>query len=183
MADNGTVRELLVRKWADGQPWKTFLLNSEKNVDEMRNLYAETEVPEDIVEIMSQSETPVHLVVLGADWCGDFVRNAPAVSRLCDLNPNVQFRVFDRDTHDDLMQHFLTNGGKAIPKIIIGDPEMTSFHVWGPRPAECQAIMDTNRDKMPKEQIYPMIREWYEKDCCQSVIREVFDGMRKVMNT
>jgi hypothetical protein len=71
------------------------------------------------------------------------------------------------------MRHFLTNGGKAIPKVVIGNADFSKFGVWGPRPEACQAIMTENKDKMPKEAIYPMIRAWYENDKNQTLIREI----------
>ena len=126
----------------------------------------------------------VRVLVIGTDWCGDVVANLPSLAKMADLNEKrLQLRVIDRDRHDGLMQHFLTNGGKAIPKVIIAAANMENHVSWGPRPADCQKIMVENKGKIPKEEIVPMIRDWYANDKFQTVQKEVWAAIKDVVGS
>lgn len=173
-----SLENLLTEKWNRALTFKAFVDFSQKNVDQMRENYEKTEIDQALSSDVKGFNKEVRLLAIGADWCGDHVANVPPMAKLCDLNPKIQLRVIDRDRNDDLMEHFLTNGAKAIPKIIIAAPHMRSYDTWGPRPAACQKIMSDNKDKMPKEQIYPMLREWYRNDKNQTTLREIWEKIQ-----
>lgn len=160
-------------KWVQALPWDSFVAFSAKNVGLMGTNYQNTEVPDPLAGEIKAVGSDVRVLAIGADWCGDAVANVPSIARLCDLNKQLQLRVIDRDRHDDLISRFLTNGGKAIPKVIVGSADFSRIEVWGPRPAPCQAIMTENKDKLPKDQIIPMLRQWYANDKYQTVLKEV----------
>lgn len=180
MSENGTTADralvnLLSEKWNRGMSFDAFLDYSNKNVEAMREGFANVEIAPTIADEARGLGKRVRVLVLAADWCGDVVANLPAIARLADLGPSIELRVLDRDRHADLMAEFLTNGGMAIPKVIVAPTHMGKFSTWGPRPPECQKIMTENKGKMPKEEIYPLLREWYMNDKYQSAIREIFE--------
>lgn len=147
---------------------------SHKNVARMREIHDKMTVDPQVAEEVKGFAMEARVLVLAGDWCGDCVTNLPPIARLAELNPKLQFRILDRDRHDDLMEHFLTNGARAIPKVIAATADFARIRLWGARPAACQAIMDANKGKLPKEEIIPMIREWYEKDQGQTTMKEVW---------
>lgn len=174
MTDNGNLALLLTNRWIEAQTFEAFLDYSTKNVDRMRELYEKVQIPNDLSEQVSGFEKEARVLVIGADWCGDVVANLPAMARLAELNPKIELRVIDRDRHEDLINEFLTGGSKSIPKAIVAPSSMAHCKSWGPRPAECQAIMNENKGKMPKEEIYPKIRDWYANDKSQSVLKDLW---------
>lgn len=176
---DASLPNLLSDKWNEGLTFQGFVDYSQKNVDQMRENYEKTDINQALSQEVKAFDKEARVLVIGADWCGDVVANVPSIAKLIDLNPKLQLRVIDRDRHDDLMQHFLTNGSKAIPKAVIAPPHMRSWETWGPRPAACQKIMTDNKDKMPKEQIYPMLRDWYKNDKNQTVLNEVWAIIKK----
>ena len=182
MGDANDLTELLSREWIGAMRWDGFINYSRKNVDRMKEIYEATEIPADLAEEIKALDTDIRLLVIGADWCGDVVANAPSISKLADLNPKIQLRVVDRDRHEDLMNHFLTNGSKSIPKVILCTANMRKHKEWGPRPAECQAIMMEHKGKKPKEEIVPLIRDWYVNDKHQSVLKEIWAEIKAVAN-
>ncbi len=166
---------LLSDKWIQGLTFEAFVAFSRKNVERMRENYERTVVPDALAAEVEALDRDARLLVIGADWCGDVVANVPSIARLADLNEKrLQLRILDRDRHDDLMRRFLTDGTRSIPIVIIGPPNFARHGHWGPRPAECQRIMTENKEKLPKEQIVPLIRDWYGKDAFQSVLQEVW---------
>lgn len=177
----GNLQSLLQDEWIKGLTFKGFVNYSQKNVEEFKKGYEAVEIPDSVAQQIKGIKSEVRLLMLGADWCGDVVANLPAIARLADLSPNIELRILDRDRHEELMNHFLTNGGKAIPVLIVTNGDMSEHRRWGPRPAECQRIMDENKDKKPKEEIYPMIRDWYMNDKYQTCLREVLEAIRDVV--
>ncbi|ASS66751.1 MULTISPECIES: thioredoxin family protein [unclassified Paenibacillus] len=82
----------------------------------------------------------LRVLILMADWCGDVVRNVPAVLRALE-NSGVPVEVLIMEEHLDTMDQFLTMGGRSVPIVIVAD---TGGHVlgqWGPRPARIQEPM------------------------------------------
>jgi hypothetical protein len=53
---------------------------------------------------------------------------------MADLNDQIDLKLVLRDENLELMDLFLTNGGSAIPKLIILDTENNVINTWGPRP-------------------------------------------------
>jgi hypothetical protein len=87
-------------------------------------------------------------LILMADWCGDVIRNVPVVFKA--LEPTLMpVEVMIMEQFPELMDQFLTGGGRAVPIIIIAD---TGGHVlaqWGPRPKHVQEVMTKFKQNNP----------------------------------
>lgn len=183
MSDASALQDLLIDEWVEGKTWDGFVRYATKNLDGFKGLYEKVKIPHDIEEAATNFRGRVRVIVIGADWCGDVVANLPAMAKLAALNPNIDLRIVDRDRHPELMDHFLTNGGKAIPKVIVCNSNMTNHETWGPRPAECQQIMTEGKaSETPMEEIRPKIRDWYMNDKSQSVLRDIWGMILDVSN-
>ncbi|WNQ12435.1 thioredoxin family protein [Paenibacillus aurantius] len=79
-------------------------------------------------------------VILAADWCGDVVRNVPVVFRALE-NSGMPVEVLIKEENEDIMDQFLTMGGKSIPVVIFTDTGGFVLGQWGPRPEHVQAVM------------------------------------------
>ena len=78
--------------------------------------------------------------ILMADWCGDVVRNVPVVFHAMEA-AGIPTEVLIMEQFLDVMDQFLTMGGRSVPVVLITD---TGGHVlgqWGPRPSDVQAHM------------------------------------------
>ena len=83
-----------------------------------------------------------------------------------------------RDDHDALMQHFLTNGGKAIPKLIVLDAETHEvLGDWGPRPEEAkQLILDYKASHgVVDEPAKIALQKWYVQNKGVAIQNEVMN--------
>lgn len=79
-------------------------------------------------------------LILAADWCGDVVRNVPVLFKaLEETGMPVEVMIMEQFT--ELMDRFLTMGGRAIPVAIFADTGGYVLGQWGPRPKHVQAIM------------------------------------------
>lgn len=80
--------------------------------------------------------------VITEAWCGDAAQNLPALAAIAQLQPLIQLRLVLRDQNLPLMDNYLTNGARAIPKLIVRDAQSEDdLFVWGPRPAKAQELV------------------------------------------
>lgn len=87
-------------------------------------------------------------LIIAADWCGDVVRNIPVVLEAL-KETEIPTEIFIMEEHLDLMDEFLTMGGRSIPVVLFAD---TGGHVlakWGPRPKHVQDVMIAFKEQNP----------------------------------
>ena len=124
------------------------------------------------------SETPRQLwLLITESWCGDAAQSVPVLARLASLSPTIHFRIIIRDEHLDIMDSFLTNGGRAIPKLIGLNPDTfeVNWH-WGPRPqGASNVVIRCKNEGLEKEQISLALQEWYNQDKGIGVSEELTD--------
>ncbi|GAB6927210.1 thioredoxin family protein [Paenibacillus sp. JCM 10914] len=82
----------------------------------------------------------LRVLILAADWCGDVARNVPVVFRAMET-AGIQTEVLIMEENLDVMDQFLTLGGRSIPVVIFSDIEGNVQGTWGPRPAHVQKYM------------------------------------------
>jgi hypothetical protein len=79
----------------------------------------------------------MHCLILAADWCGDVVRNVPVVLRVLE-EMGMSADVLIMEQHLEVMDQFLTMGGRSIPVVLFTDKSGNVLVQWGPRPAYVQ---------------------------------------------
>ena len=102
-------------------------------------------------------------LILNEHWCGDGAQIVPVQAAIARAsNGRIEARVLFRDQNLELMDQFLTNGGRSIPKTI----QMTqAFEVtasWGPRPAEAQDLVQRVKADPERAHLYSEeLHKWY----------------------
>jgi hypothetical protein len=159
------------------------LSEEEKSLFEYRKLnlarvnrVEKTYEPSDkIKEIISTVGKQIWLVIT-EDWCGDSAQNLPAIAKIASLNNNIQLKIVLRDSNLDLMDLYLTDGKRSIPKLVALDENLNEIFIWGPRPKKAQKYFDNLKNQgLAKEEIIKEIHSWYAKDRCQSLESEFVD--------
>lgn len=146
------------------------------NEQRMKRWDKTIKVSESVKAELANIETKQTWLVLTESWCGDAAHVVPVFNKLSELSPNINFRVVLRDENEALMNLFLTNGGKSIPKLILIDESSNEvINTFGPRPAEATKLVVDYKAK--HGQITPEIKEelqqWYNKDKGQSIISDL----------
>lgn len=115
-------------------------------------------------------------LVLTESWCGDAAQALPVIQKLAEKSEHISLQLILRDEHEELMNHFLTNGGKSIPKLIQYNPKTQAVeNTWGPRPAEGQQLVDDYMDKHGAidEQLKTDLQVWYNKNKGDAIAKEL----------
>ncbi len=80
-------------------------------------------------------------LVITEGWCGDAAQSLPFMHKMAELSDNIELKLILRDQYPAVMDEFLTNGSRSIPKLIALDSEtLDVLGTWGPRPQEIQEV-------------------------------------------
>jgi hypothetical protein len=120
----------------------------------------------ELKQTLDALEAPVHWLVLSEAWCGDAAQNVPALHQISAASDGkVKLRILLRDEHPELMEQWLTNGGKSIPKLIQLNAHFDVCGSWGPRPAEAQRMVNDARTAGEDYRIYAeRVHKWYAQN-------------------
>ncbi|RFM26392.1 thioredoxin family protein [Deminuibacter soli] len=103
--------------------------------------------------------------IITEPWCGDAAHTIPFIHRLTAAQPLITTDYHLRDTPPFLIEHYLTNGTKSIPRLIIADRHNKDLAIWGPRPATCQLLYRKLTDAhAPNEEKKIALQQWYNED-------------------
>ena len=103
-------------------------------------------------------------IVITEPWCGDASHIVPFIHMMAELNPLIHEDYELRDSEPFRINDYLTNGGKAIPKLIIRNEKGDDLATWGPRPAECQLLYkEMHENKAPFEEVKIRLQNWYNE--------------------
>src|SRR5690606_14511850 len=104
-------------------------------------------------------------------WCGDSAQSLPVLAKIAELNSNIDFQIILRDKNHEWIDKYLTNGGRAIPKMIVFDEKGNELFVWGPRPAPAQIISNNWNTKKDKtwDEYETELHTWYAKDKTETI--------------
>jgi hypothetical protein len=162
---------------------KDLLHYSELNETRMNRLDKTIDVlPEIKIKLQNLNKKYIWLV-LSEGWCGDAAQIVPVIHKMAELTDKIELKIALRDDNDTLMQHFLTNGGKAIPKLIVLDAE--NFEVladWGPRPHGAkQLIIDYKATHGVVDETAKIeLQKWYLQDKGVSIQKEIVEMLERI---
>lgn len=116
-------------------------------------------------------------IVLTESWCGDAAQIVPILNKMVlEANQKIELKLALRDENEDLMNHFLTNKTKAIPKLIIIDKATGSVvGDWGPRPQGAVDLIESYKEKFGiiDETAKAELQLWYLHDKGMSTQNEI----------
>ena len=133
----------LADKLRTGLKPQKFIDSMEKNQEQFLEWYNsfQWENEEDKAYFDSlNNRDDLRCLVIAADWCGDVIRNVPVVFRALE-NSSIPVEVLIIEQNYEVIDQFLTAGGRAIPKVIFTDTGGFVLGHWGPRPEHVQEVM------------------------------------------
>jgi len=147
------------------------------NLHRMSRLHKFTAVMPALKQALAEVQKPWLWLVLTESWCGDAAQIIPVLDCIADESPDVTLRLLLRDQHPALMNAYLTNGGRSIPKLICLqeiDGMYLELGSWGPRPAGLQTLMrEWSTEKLPLSEAVERAQRWYNADRTESTQAEL----------
>jgi len=141
-------------------------------------------VSDEVKERVSNFKGDITWLVLTESWCGDAAHVVPAINKIAELSDNIDLKLVFRDENEELMNQFLTNGSKSIPKLIMVD-NTTLFrslsgeviNTFGPRPNKATQLVNDYKAKYGTltPEFKEELQHWYNTDKGLSTINDLLN--------
>lgn len=153
---------------------------SELNETRMNRLEKTIKITAEFTEGLTQLKKEYVWLVISEGWCGDAAQLLPIFHKMAALSPKIDLKIAFRDENDDLMNQFLTNGARSIPKLVILDKNtLEVLGDFGPRPQGAkQLILDYKAENgLIDETAKTNLQLWYLHDKGLSTQQEIMNLM------
>jgi hypothetical protein len=187
--DYQSYKDLIERLLKDGKSTgpnqsQELLQYSELNVHRMNRVEKTTVLIEDLSAKIDLIEQPQIWLILAEGWCGDAAQTIPIFHLIEKQFPKIKIKLLLRDENVELMDHFLTDGSRSIPKVLMLDASSLNLLAqWGPRPSEAIALINNLKAaKVDMMEIKEKLHAWYAKNkgvAVQSEIIDIIAGLHK----
>ncbi|MBR9913298.1 MAG: thioredoxin family protein [Algicola sp.] len=173
------VRELVAQNTTTSfQKTEAYIGYTKLNDRRMKRWDKTVKIPDNFKERLSHFKRNMTWLVITESWCGDAAHLIPVLHKITELTDNIDLKLVFRDENERLMDQFLTNGAKAIAKVImIDDATGEVVNTYGPRPSKATHLVD--RYKAEHGTLTPEFKEtlqvWYNKDKGQNVLSDMMD--------
>lgn len=140
------VQELVANGKTSGPDQREDLIHfTELNAKRMKRIEKTTVLTNELLKEISSIQEPMTWVLLSEAWCGDAAQIVPVLGKIALESDKIDLKIILRDEHLDIMDQYLTNGGRSIPKLICLDQNFQELFVWGPRPASIQQVVNNTK--------------------------------------
>lgn len=129
----------------------------------------------ELAEQLRNLKHKTYWLIVTENWCGDASQSLPALNAIAELSEGkIEMKFVYRDQNDDLMNAYLTNGTRSIPKLIQLDEHMNVTGIWGPRPSVAQKLVKEIKSNPVTAAGYASeLHLWYAKNKQQDLEKEV----------
>jgi hypothetical protein len=138
------------------------------NFHRMERLNKTIVLSEELEKALLQLKKRWTWLVITEAWCGDAAQTIPLMHAISVASKGkIDIKLVLRDENLELMDAFLTNGGRAIPVLICIETETLELvGKWGPRPVHAQEMVMEYKQHPDYElaQFKTMLHTWYAKD-------------------
>jgi len=181
----------LLSTWDDAQPLSTFLEDllatpaqldsdglgkyiaiNQQRVKRIRKTVQLTDATRIAVGAMPGG---LKWLVINEHWCGDGAQILPVVEAVQQAaGGKVEVRALFRDQNLEVMDAFLTNGARGIPKVVGMDAEGRVYGTFGPRPEEASDLVKEIKADPERAHTYSeALHKWYAADKQQAIQRDL----------
>jgi len=137
-----------------------------------------SKVSEKLEQLIRTINQPQVWLVITEAWCGDGAQSIPHLAKLADLNPLITLKIVFRDEHPDLMDAYLTNGNRSIPKLVAVTADLQQeLFTWGPKPKyllDRLAAFKRNSGGLTYLEFLEEIHLWYAKNKQKDLESEIY---------
>jgi hypothetical protein len=156
---------------------------SQLNATRMNRLDKTITIAEEYTAQLQSLQGNYIWLVLAEGWCGDAAQIVPVINKMAMLSDRIELKILFRDENEELMNRFLTNGTKGIPKLIVLDK--TTLEVlgdFGPRPkGAAQFMVDYKTTHgLIDETAKAELQLWYFHNKGIEIQQEITDLMQSI---
>ncbi len=145
------------------------------NVSRMRRLDKTITIPKQAIAGFQDVQEGQTWLVIIESWCADGAQTIPILNKIVEEIPSIDLKIVLRDENPELIDLFLTNGTRSIPKLIVLDNNKNVLNTWGPRSRRATKMVETYKSQNGKidDQFKRSLQIWYNNDKGKSIIEDV----------
>ena len=148
------------------------------NVHRMNRIEKTVSLTVAVTEALGNVSRNLLWVVLTEGWCGDAAQNLPVIAKIATASDGqIDLKLLLRDESPEVMDAYLTNEARSIPKLICLDADTREeLGTWGPRPAVVQAMVmahKANPQGLSHEEFIETVHAWYARDKSRHLQQEM----------
>lgn len=170
------IDELLAKGETTGPNQSDALLHYGKlNRRRMQRLGKTVELTASVKTAAREVKRKMIWLIITEGWCGDAAQNIPVIEKIASESVNIETRYVLRDENPELIDQFLSEGARSIPKLVSLDADtLEVIGSWGARPAAAQALFhELKRQGVAKPLIMENLQRWYNDDRSGSIQNEL----------
>jgi len=153
------------------------------NIQRMKRLDKTIKILPETAAFFKSHTKKYHIIVITEGWCGDTAQFLPLLNQLETAFPQLQVQLILRDDHPEIMDQYLTNGARSIPKLIALDENLQELFTWGPRPAPLQKMVkEALANGITTAEKGVLTQNWYNHDGTATMQKELvalFAGVKE----
>lgn len=156
-----------------------YFLYTEANFKRRESIKNKVELNKKLYNELNEELENWTWILITEPWCGDASFIQPVLEAIC-LAGGIDIKIALRDKNEELMNAYLTNGGKSIPKLVVLDQNYREVFNWGPRPAELQIqIQKLLNGGGSTDEKLKLAHQWYRKYGNEAIQQELLDLIKK----
>ena len=159
----------------EAAPYDKYIPINQQRIKRIRKSLAKQGLSSAVLDVLHGVKPGTKMLVLNEFWCGDGAQILPVHEAMVRASEGrLEVRVLMRDDNLEIMDLFLTNGGRAIPKTVLLDEDFQVLGTWGPRPSEAMALVKRIKSDPAIAHTYSQeVHKWYTQDKQQNIQAEL----------
>jgi hypothetical protein len=170
------VSKLISEGKSTGKEQSADLLHySELNEVRMKRLEKTLKLDPEVEKTLQNLKSNQTWLVISEGWCGDAAQILPIIKLMSEASKNIDLKLVFRDENEELINLFLTNGSKSIPKLLVLDESFNLINHWGPRPEGAKNLIIEYKANhgIVDEAAKIALQKWYLDDKGISTMKEI----------
>ncbi len=178
------VSDLLAEGKATGEnQTESFLNYSKLGNARMKRLDKKFQLSEKAQELLKRPTKHSTWLVLTEGWCGDAAHALPVIHKIAEASSSIDLKIVLRDENEALMDQFLTNGSKSIPKLVAFDTQTKEvIDTWGPRPSIATKMVNDYKEENGglDTEFKEELQVWYNKNKGENIENDMLKLLQEV---
>ena len=146
------------------------------NVQRMNRVDKTVSLTDDLTSTINHLKGNYKFLVITEGWCGDAAQIVPVFNKIATASlGRIDLKFVLRDKNLPLIDAHLTNGGRAIPVLIVlNEAADQVLATWAPRPQILQELLkEWKKETTEMPVLAEKLHGWYAKDKTQSTQAEL----------
>lgn len=180
-----TERLVIEGKTTGSNQSEAYLEYTRLNHQRMNRWDKTLKISPEIAKLVESITEPQVWIVITEAWCGDGAQSIPYIAKLASLNALIDFRIVMRDEYPEVMDAYLTNGARSIPKLVAMTADLScELFTWGPKPhyliAKHKAYKHDSQG-LSYQDYAAEVHLWYAKNKNQDLENELYPLIKSTL--